>query len=774
MWNIIAKLILRNRIAILTVVAVLTGFMAFKASFIQMEYAHAPLLPETDSVSIEYSAFKKKFGSDRGVMLILVRDSNFFQKEKIRDWMQLSESIRAKDGIESVVTVTNLLNLKKDTTKQEFVFEPVFKNLPESDAEVDSLYTSIRNLPFYEHRLFKEESKLYWMGIEINKGILATKAREDLVDEIVEMVESHRIKYETELHYSGMPYIQTRSAQMIRKELYMFMVLAALATLTIMFLFFRSGKATFFSMAVVAIGVIWSFGTMVLLGFKMTILTGIIPPLLIVIGIPNSIFLLNKYHAEYRAHGNKVKALVRIIQKVGKATLLTNLTTASGFATFIFTESVILKEFGIVASLNIVGVFLWSLLLIPIFFSFYPPPSQRHTRHLDRKGLGKLVEMLLNITLHHRKFSFAITAVVVAAAFFGIFRIEREGKIVNDIPHDHDLFVSLKMVERELGGVMPLEIVIDTKKPRKARSLGTMKKIEKLSERLSNYPELSRSTSIVDAVKYARQAFYNGDPSFYALPSSREMAFMGKYMPKLSEGKNNLIGNFIDKEQQVTRISLQMKDVGAERMKTLSKEIKADIDSIFAPKRYDVQLTGFSMLFAKGADYLVESMFLSLFLAILLIALFMAGMFREWRMVVVSLIPNLIPLALTAALMGYFNIPIKPSTVLVFSIAFGISVDDTIHFLAKYRQELKVYNGAIRQSVISALRETGISMMYTSVVLFFGFGIFIASEFGGTIALGLLVSFTLLVAMFSNLILLPSLLLSLEKLITTKTFRDNL
>ncbi len=774
MWNFIAKLILRNRIIILLLVAISTAFMAYQATFIEMEYGHAPLLPQNDSVSIQYHEFKEKFGSDRGLMLLAVRDSDFFEVEKIRDWMHLRDTLLTFDGVESAVTITNLLYLRKDTSKQKFTFEPIFKDYPETKADVDSLKEKIINLPFYENRLYKSKSDLYLMGIALNKDILATKAREDLVDNVVNASEEFRQKHKIEFHYSGMPYIQTRTAQMIREELVMFIVLAAIATLTIMFLFFHSGKATFFSMTVVAIGVIWAFGTMALFGYKMTVLTGIIPPLLIVIGIPNSIFLLNKYHAEYLSHGNKTRALVRIIQKVGKATLLTNVTTASGFATFIFTESNILKEFGVVASLNILGVFLWSLLLIPIFFSFYPPPSKRHTKHLDRKGLRKIVETLLHITLHHRKASYIATVIIVTTGFVGVFQIQREGKVVNDIPHDHDLFVSLKMIEHELGGVMPLEIVVDTKKPRKARSLGTMKKIERLTEKIQKYPDFAKPTSIVDAAKYARQAFYNGDSSFYSLPSTREMSFMGKYMPKIEGEGSDLVASYIDKEQQIARISIQMKDVGAQRMKILSDSLRSDINSIFNPKKYDVKLTGFSMLFAKGADYLVESMFLSLFLAVVLIALFMAAMFREWRMVLVSLIPNLIPLILTAALMGFFNIPIKPSTVLVFSIAFGISVDDTIHFLAKYRQELKVYNGAIRQSVISALRETGISMMYTSVVLFFGFGIFVASEFGGTIALGLLVSFTLLVAMFANLILLPSLLLSLEKLITTKAFRDNL
>jgi hypothetical protein len=211
-----------------------------------------------------------------------------------------------------------------------------------------------------------------------------------------------------------------------------------------------------------------------------------------------------------------------------------------------------------------------------------------------------------------------------------------------------------------------------------------------------------------------------------------------------------------------------MKDIGTDKMIKIEERLKEDIDRIFPPDRYQVTITGKALVFQKGTNFLVDNLVLSLLFAIFLISIFMAFLFRSFKMIIISLVPNLLPLVITAGLMGYLGVPIKPSTILVFSIAFGISVDDTIHFLAKYRQELKANNWKIRRSVYAALKETGVSMFYTSIVLFFGFSVFMISSFGGTVALGGLVSITLVLAMLSNLLLLPALLLSLEKTIANE------
>ncbi len=442
-----------------------------------------------------------------------------------------------------------------------------------------------------------------------------------------------------------------------------------------------------------------------------------------------------------------------------------------GFATFITTNSTILVEFGIIASLNIIGVFIISILLIPIIFSFLKIPNVKHTNHLDNKLIKRFVERLINIVTYHRKLTFFVTGALILAGFFGMSLMKSTGYIVDDISHSHKVYIDLKFFEKNFRGVMPLEIMVDTKKPKGVMKMSTLKKIDKLQDKLRTYPELSESMSIVNGIKFARQAYYNGKEKYYDLPTRREIGFI---LPYLSKDKTNIIENFVDSTGRYARISVKVADIGTVKMKALYHKLGEDLNSIFDSNKFKATVTGVSINFFKGTGYLISSLFISLILAIIIIVLFMAMLFSSWRMILVSLVPNIIPLIFTSAIMGYFGIPIKPSTVLVFSIAFGISVDNTIHFLSKYRQELVLTNWNISKSVIIAIKETGVSMIYSSIVLFFGFSIFTVSSFGGTVALGMLVSFTLLVAMIANLVLLPSLLLSLEKLITTKSFKEPL
>jgi uncharacterized protein len=771
MWTRIASFILRNRLPILIVLGLLTAFMGFQSRKIEMSYQYAPLLPEDDPVYQEYEKFVDDFGNEGNLMVLGVQDSIFFNINHFKLWQKLSSELKSIFGVTSVISVSDSYNLHRDKDAKKFKVVSVFDEI-KNQTQLDSLKSSFKKLPFYKGLLYNEKANTYLLGITFDKKVLESSARVKLMEQIKEKGSSYEAASGNQLRYSGLPFIRVETAEMIKRELNMFIWLALGITAIIIFLFFRSFKVVIFSMLVVGIAVIWALGLQGIMGFKVTILTGMIPPLIIVIGIPNSVFLLNKFHYEFRIHGNKIKSLQRVIRKIGNATFLTNLTTASGFATFIFTSSRLLVEFGIMASINIMIVFVLSLLLIPIIFSFLPDPEKRHVEHLERPFFEKVINKLIHISLNNKKIVFGGTLALLVIGGFGISRMKTTGYMLDDIPHDHQLYKDLNFFEKHFNGLMPLEIMIDTRKPKGIMQQSTLQKMERLEKKLRSFPELSQSLSMLQVVKFARQTFYNGNPAYYSLPSSMERNFILSYLPKGKENGPAVVSSFVDSTQQKTRMSFRMQDVGTTRMENLDREIRAVVDSVFQPGNYDTSVTGSSVVFFKGTNYLIRNLFISLGLAIILIASFMAWMFRSKRMVLVSLFPNLVPLITTAALMGFFDIPIKPSTILVFSIAFGISVDDTIHFLAKYRQGLSETNWSIRAATVLALKETGRSMIYTSIILFFGFGIFTVSSFGGTVALGALVALTLLVALFSNLILLPSLLLGLERLITNESFKE--
>ena len=775
MWNRIAGVILRNRILLIVLIGLMTVFMGYKAQFVEMSYQHAELLPTDDPASIDYQNFHKTFGQEGNVMFFAIQDSNFYQLDKVNDWITLGNDLAKLDGIDAVVSIAHTYNITKNKEKKRFEFESIFPKKLNSQKELDSIAAIAESLPFYKGSLVNNDTHTYLMAITVNGRVMGSKAREPLVKAVHQRSETFAKKHNLQMRYSGLPYIRVVMAQMIKKEMNMFILLSLLVTAIILFMFFRSFKVVFFCMLVVGLSVVWAVGSMVLFDYKITLLTAMLPPLLVVIGIPNSVFLINKYHGEYVRHRNKIKALQRVVSKIGNATFLTNLTTASGFATFIITSSKILKEFGVVASLNIMVVFVLSLVLIPIIFSFLAPPDNKATQHLDNKFTNKFVSTLEKIVLNHRKAVYLITGSLVIISIIGISQMKSTGYMVDDLPHDNTIYQDLKFFEENLDGIMPLEVVVETNKKNGALKLSTLKRIEKLNDSLKQYPTISASLSLVEGAKFAHQAYYNGKEKYYKMPSSNVKNIILSYLSKADiKGDVNIFDSFIDSTQTQTRMSFRMKDIGTTKMEQMEKVILGHVNQIFPKDKYKVTVTGSSIVFFKGTQYLIKNLFLSLALAVVLIASFMAWMFSSKRMVLVALIPNLIPLIITAALMGYFGIPIKASTILVFSIAFGISVDDTIHYLAKYRQELKITNWSIKNSVVLALRETGQSMMYTSIILFFGFGIFSLSDFGGTVSLGVLVSVTLLSAMLSNLILLPSLLLTLERLITNKSFKEPL
>jgi predicted RND superfamily exporter protein len=776
MWVKTAGTILRNRIAFIIGVLILTIFMGYQATKVEMSYEYSALLPASDTASKEAAEFKGIFGQESNIIILAVQDPDFYQLDKINDWIGLGDSLLHIDGIDARVSIAHTFNMTKNSKEKRFQVNSIFPKKVKSKKELDSLAAIAESLPVYQGTLINKETDTYTMFVTVNSSIMHSPARVPLVKNVKSICDEFGKKYNLELKYSGLPYIRVVNAEMIKKEMNMFLILSLLITTIILYLFFRSFKIVGFCMLIIGVSVVWAVGFMGLFGYKITLLTAMLPPLLVVIGIPNSVFMVNKFHGEFVIHGNKIKALQRMIRKIGNATFLTNLTTASGFATFTVTSSQILKEFGIITSLNIMMVFIICLILIPCIFSFLAPPDTKQTRHLENKFVNKLVEKMINVVLGHRTKVYIITIVAVVIGGFGMSKMISTGFMLDDLPEDNRLVKDLRFFEDNFKGIMPLEIMVDTKKKKGALSLSTLRRIEKLSDSLQSSPYISPSLSIATATKFANQAFYNGKEKYFKLPNNQTKNFLLSYLSKsqISGNGPDFYGAFIDSTQQYARMSLRIKDIGTKKMEETEKFVKDKVKEIFPEKKYRVLTTGSSVLFFKGTQYLVKNLAVSLLLAILLIAGFMAWMFSSKRMVLVALIPNLVPLIMTAALMGYFGIPIKASTILIFSIAFGISVDDTIHYLAKYRQELQATDWSIRSSVVLALRETGQSMMYTSIILFCGFAIFGLSGFGGTASLGILVSITLLAAMISNLILLPSLLLTLEKLITNKSFKEPL
>jgi len=768
-WEAVARLILRNRIVILIMIGLGTALMVSQWNKMRFSYTEANLLPDQHHVNLDYNTFLDIFGEEGNIIVLGVKDSTLLTAQNFNAWNSFSKSIKKNENIEAVITLQDLKKLIKNQKKQQFNFEPIVNDSIRSNDELEQLQSSLfSDFPFYDEVLYNKDSKAIRTIIYLKKSIVNTSARKEFImGVLIPKIKAFEAATNMNVRASGMPYVRTLNSQNIIDEIEIFILAAILITSLIFYLFFRSYRATFISMFVVVIGVMWTFGILGLLEYEITVLTALIPPLIIVIGIPNCIFLINKYQHEVNKHGNKAKSLQRVITKVGNATLMTNTTTASGFATFVITQSKLLTEFGTVASLSIMAIFVLCLLIIPIIYSFMPMPKEKHLEHLNRQWINRLGDWIEKTVKHKSITIYSFSLILLITSIIGIYQIETTGSLLEDMPKSAEFFKDIEFYEKEFNGVMPLEILVNTKRKKGVLKRSTLKRMNELELLIEDIPELSKPISIVGLVKYAKQAYYNGNPKYYQLPTAQENTFILSYA-KNTTNDVSLLKNYVDSTGQYARITTFMKNAEIEKMERIEEQLKENIAKIFPEDKYEVTLTGKAYLFQKGTRFLIRNLILSLALAIVLISLFMAYMFRSFRMIIISLIPNLLPLLITAGMMGYLGVPIKPSTILVFSIAFGISVDDTIHFLAKYRQELIANHWRIKKSIFAALRETGISMFYTSIVLFFGFSVFITSNFGGTVALGALISGTLLLAMMANLLLLPVLLLSLERSIANK------
>ncbi len=766
-WELIARIILTNRIIILGIILALTVFLGLQWKNLSMTYTEANLLPKKHIINKQYQDFLSKFGEEGNLIVIGFKDNTFFTPKTYAAWNELMTGLKNSKEVELVVSLNDLKKLQKDTIAEKFVLVPlVDQSQTKSAAYLGKIKKELfNNLPFYEGLLFNKQSGSIRSAVYMNKKIVNTAARKTFIlENLVPKIEKFEKTTGIDLRVSGMPYIRTINAENMKGEIGFFIGAALLITSLIFFLFFRSVLATSISIFILLLSVIWSFGTLGLFHYKITILTAIVPPLIIVIGITNCIFLINKYQQEIKLHNNQARALQRVISKIGVATLMTNLTTAAGFATFMITGNDLLFEFGLVTSINVITVYLLTLLIVPIASSFVAIPKEKHLYHLSKTYLSSVLNWVEYAVRYNRKTIYIIYGLLMIFSIIGVSQMKVSGSLIGEMPKSASFFKDIVFFEKEFNGVMPLEIMINTKHKKGVMKLSTMKKMDELQQTISQMPELSKPVSIVNLVKYSKQAFYNGNPEYYELPTSQEQTFILSYAKNATKNsKDNLMKSYVDSTSQYARITTFMKDIGTEDMANVESKLQKKIDLVFPKDRYEVTMTGKALVFQKGTSYLIDNLIESLIFAIFLIAGLMAYMFRSVKMILVSVITNILPLCITSGLMGYFGIPLKPSTILVFSIAFGISVDNAIQFMAKYRHDLLENNGKIKKSVFSALHETGVSTFYTSVVLVFGFAIFTLSSFSGTIALGGLISCTLLFAMFANLLVLPSLVLTFEK-----------
>lgn len=773
MWLKIAKGVLKYRWILLSALIACSSYMAFEASKVKLSYDFARAIPTNHPKYQQYLDFKKTFGEDGNLLTIGFQSDSFFTLKNFNANQHLQDVIQKINGVEDIISVERAVYLARNDSSSKLVATRIFPAEIKNQVELDSLKHVFLSLPFYRGLIYNPATNAYLMGIRINKEILGSKERERTVGEIEAAATSFSNETKLDLHLSGLPLIRTNVAIKIANEMKWFLLGSLALSALILFIFFRSLSTVMLSLGVVIIGVVYSLASIHMLGYKITLLTALIPPLIVVIGIPNCIYFLNKFHASYIKTGDKEQSIVDMISKMGVVTLFCNISAALGFAVFALTKSVVLKEFGVVAGINIMLLFFITIILVPISLYYMKAPKSKHVQYLDNKWLLALLTSIEKWVFAHQKMVYIATAALLIVSIAGIFKLKTQSFIVDDLPKEDRIYTDLRFFETHFKGIMPLEIIVDTKRKNGiagTRALTVYEKVDAYSQQIASHASIAKPLSLAEGLKFAKQGFYDGDSNNYSMPNAFDGAFLADYMkPGQTSGANGgslqkLMSSFVDSNRQTTRISVNMADIGSEKMPMLIDSLQKEAYIHFDSTKYNIHLTGSSITFLEGSIFIIQGLKESILWAFLFISLCMLYLFKNLRILVCSLIPNLIPLVMTAGLMGWVGINIKPSTVLVFSVALGIAIDITIRFLVNFKQELPVARGDIKQTVVLTIRDTGISIVYTSLVLIAGFIIFAFSGFGSTQALGWLTSFTLFTATLTNLILLPVILLLIKKI----------
>ncbi len=772
MWKQLGKFVLRHRVILLSTLLAVTGFMLYCAIKVTISYEFLRTIPVDNPLYQRYQDFKKEFGDDGNTVVVGFVKDDLLQKDMFNNFSALTNDFKKVGQVENVLNITSAINLVKNDTTQKLNVVPIFKPRYESQEQLDSAVALLHKLPFYSYLLYNPETNAYLTAIRVNKDVLGTKGREKVIADMERLSYEFGEKHNVDVHISGLPLIRTNMAINVKKEMKWFLIGSIIISAAILMLFFRSVSATLLSLGVVIIGVIWSMGILYLCGYNITLLTALVPPLVVVIGIPNCIYFLNKYHTAWLDFGEKQKALVEMVGRMGIVTLFCNIAAAIGFAVFAFTKSVALQEFGVVAGTSIMSIFFISLVAIPGVLSFLSSPQPQHLRYLENRWLEKTLDKIEKWVFHRKSLVYLVTILAIVFSISGMLRLQSVGHMVDDIPKTDPIYIDLKFFEKNFKGVMPLEIIVDTKKRAGfsgMRALTVFDKIDSLSQYINQRPEMAKPLSLAEGLKFARQAFYDGDSAYYSIPNSFDGAFVGDYLRvRRDTGSGNnvfqqLMNAFMDTARSKTRISVNMADIGSKQLPLVLADIEERANQLFDSTQYKVEFTGSSITFLEGSRFIIEGLKESIVLAFILIAVCMLYLFKSFRILLCSLIPNVVPLMLTAGIMGWTGVPLKPSTVIVFGIALGIAIDVTIRFLVNYRQELPANQNQPLPTIVQTIHHTGISIIYTSLVLIAGFSIFIFSGFGGTKALGWLTSLTLVIATVTNLVLLPVLLAWLHK-----------
>ena len=745
MSNKLIKVILNHPKVILSILAAITLVLGTFLPKVKMDFSIEQLFSQNDPVINRFLNFREEFdGVDNRIFLLYESDDPFSYKN-----LELNKKmVYAFENIEGVSKVTSLTNIELFTEGGEYLLSPVYENIPKSIDSLNIAKERILSSDLLKNYLISEDGKVAAILIEVSDSFNEHESRESIVKQIDEL----QLGTDWTWHQTGLPIIRTRYVQYMIADNITFLIPVLSMLILLLSLLFRSLVGLALPLIVVLLTIIWTLGFMTAAGITINIISYIIPTLLMVVGISDSVHFLVKYYKTLHLLGDKREALTQSLQKIGTAIFLTSITTAIGFGALSMVNIEIVKEFGIFTAMGVFFAFIITVLFIPSTLMLLGKTPKTKLEAYSRGYRVKIVKKLITIVRGHPKKIIFTGITITIIGFFGALQINPHSKLLDDLRPGNTLLEDMRLAEDRMGSVLPVEIIITVDENENFQDIQDVAVIsftDELASYISKIPEIGKVVSVSDYLKAINQAMNDGDKSFYQVPLSREI--ISQYMLLYDSEFNSLINSDLTK----LRIASQIKDIDSRRSAEIEKELNTYIASVI-PEGITAEVTGTAFLALRTNNYLVKNLLGSFLVALIIITFLMIVLFRSVKMAFISILPNIIPMMVMAAVLGFLQIPLRPATAMTFAVAFGIAVDDTLHYLIRYRMELSKQH--YRQANDSTMLGTGIAMMSTTAILSAGFLVLILSQFTPTIEFGMLSVITIVTALIGDLTFLPALL----------------
>jgi len=731
--EIISKKILEYSRTILIVLFVITSFFAYIAFFseqkIVTDFSLEQLFPDKDPAKDLYEQLLRDFPKEESNLFIVYECPNCLDQDFLDELNIVSDDLSFIEGVENVQSVLSFI-------------DDDFEDYDEKEWNIKA--KEVIDNPVLSNIFVAKDGRIGTIVVKLENHISDHENRKIVLTEVYKVLNNSSMEY----YLAGIPFIRTEYVEFVMSERDIFIPIAFIVSAIVLFYVFRQIRCVLLSLLAIGVTLIWISGIMAISNISINVISYLTFNLLTIIGVSDCIHILIKYHESLKEGLNKEKAIYQVIKEIGYALFLTSFTTAVGFFSLCLTNIKIIREFGFLVGLGVILMFVVTIVLLPIILSFINQPSKKHIRRLVKGGRLQLAESINYWIFNYPKQILLSTLLIIVISIYGILHVSNNSSVFDDFRPGNKIYESIKFVDNNLGGVFPIEIIIETDRENGLIDPDLLNAIEEFQDSVKQIYTIGSVKSVVDIVKVVNNEL-NGS---YEIPFSydeinsylsfEEDAFRGFLLPELNKGR-------------ITCRAIAGKTDEAEYTK---KRIHYYANSIL-PDDCKISITGSIIVMLKSNKYMVKNLMTSFIVASIVIFFSMMFLFGSKRLALLSILPNLIPLMFAGGVMGVFNIVLRPSTAMTFSIALGIAVDDTIHFLARFRQEYMRNKGNYNLAITKTLLTTGKAIISTTIVISLGFIVLLFSQYVPNFEFGLLGTIILIVALGGSLILLPVLII---------------